>query len=208
MEFKKIGYWFCDIVKETFTDDLEKNRYTSFIMGIVLSSHHVYDGFTLLCNAKNVICSIQLIRAQVDICLLVYACIIMKNKQTFFDYYDRGMSINKLKFEGNPLTANFLLSKLEEKYHGITSIYKEGCQWIHPTNKRDKSFLIQGDDKNNFLYIGYKGKSYKFKDKQLSEEVYTDICNDMYYVNDILKELLNEVVKLRNEAIGNKKMIT
>ena len=68
--------------------------------------------------------------------------------------------------------------------------------------------LIQGDDKNSLLHVGYKGKGYKIKDMQLPEEVYTDVCIDMYYVNDILKELLNEVVKLRNEAIGNKKMIT
>lgn len=208
MEFIKYGSKFVsvldDISEPTYLVTSECIRRRSFTITTVTAALEVYEGFKILCQAKNYLCAIQLIRVQIDNCLMVYGSLIMKNQKTFFDNYERGTDINKLKIEGKPLTTNFLLSGLEEKYNGLTCIYREGCKWVHPTSKRADIFCIDSPTPNVPVSIlGYKGKEY-MNSNRLAEELMEDLCTDMYYVNDVLLELLNEVVKLQHETITNR----
>lgn len=205
MEFRKYGLKFVSVLDAiSDTRHLVSSEYKmrrSFTITTVVAAVEVYEGFKTLCQAKNYLCAIQLIRVQIDNCLMVYASLIMKNQKTFFDHYERGTDINKLKIEGKPLTTNFLLTGLEERYYGLTSIYREGCKWVHPTSKRADIFCIDSPTSNPPVSIlAYKGKEYMNNNK-LAEELIDDLCTDMYYVNDILLELLNEIVKLQHETV-------
>lgn len=200
MEFKKCGSKFVSVLdavtETTHLVPSEYNMRRSFTITTVIAALEVYEGFKVLCQAKNYLCAIQLIRVQIDNCLMVYASVIMKNQKTFFDHYERGTDINKLKIEGKPLTTNFLLTGLEERYNGLTCIYREGCKWIHPTSKRADIFCINSPTPNTPVSIlGYKGKEY-MDSNRLAEELIEDLCTDMYYVNDVLLDLLYEGIKL------------
>lgn len=205
MEFRKYGSRFISVLNEieepTNLITSEGIIRRSFTITTVAAALEVYEGFKILCQAKNYLCAIQLIRVQIDSCLMVYASLIMKNQKTFFENYERGTDINKLKVEGKPLTTNFLLTRLEERYNGLTSIYREGCKWVHPTSKRSDIYCINSPTPNEPIsLLGYKGKEY-INSVRLADELMEDLCTDMYYVNDVLLELLNEVVKRQQETV-------
>lgn len=203
MEFKKYGKELVEamngIDNPAYKLSLNCIRRSHFTLGTLVIANTIYDGFKLLCQS-NYLCAIQQIRMQIDNCLTIYASLLIKNQTTFYNHFDKGGELNRLKIKGDALTTNYLLSLLDERYTGIKDIYREGCLWIHPTSKRLNAFVITSLTNEEPTSIrGYKGKEYAIIDRKVSDTLIEDICADMYYSIDILLDLVNEQIRLQQE---------
>lgn len=208
MEFKKYGNKFVEAIdgidNPAYKLSLNCIRRSHFTLGTLIIANTIYDGFKSLCQSKNYLCAIQQIRMQIDNCMTIYASQLIKTQTTFYNHFDKGGEINRLKIKGNALTTNYLLSLLDERYIGIKEIYREGCQWIHPTSKRLNFFCITSPTSEvPTSIIGYKGKEYTIVDRKVSDTLIEDICTDMYYSIDILLDLVNEQTRLQQEEANN-----
>ncbi|WP_373129752.1 hypothetical protein [Bacteroides clarus] len=169
--------------------DIDKNypafHFVYVIMAFALENNTV---FNLLLKDRNKMAIIHFIRMQVECCLDVYACLLLRDKDRFFKYFLDGKPINKLSIGKQNLTAGYLCTELDKRYAGVADIYKEGCKWVHP-NKVVFRNSAPEFERNNLYFIGYKDKKYCEDNKQLN-----DIYKDMLLVNQILYELLQELI--------------
>lgn len=169
--------------------DIDKNypafHFVYVIMAFALENN---TAFNLLLKDRNKMAIIHFIRMQVECCLDVYACLLLRDKDRFFKYFLDGKPINKLSIGKQNLTAGYLCTELDKRYAGVADIYKEGCKWVHP-NKVVFRNSAPEFERNNLYFIGYKDKKYCEDNKQLN-----DIYKDMLLVNQILYELLQELI--------------
>lgn len=204
MEYKKFERKIVDAIEgidnPAYKVSLDCIRRNHFTLGTLVIASTIYDGFITLCQSKNYLCAIQQIRMQIDNCMTVFASQLVKNQTSFYNHLDKGGALNQLKVKGNALTTNYLLELLDERYVGIRDIYREGCNWIHPTIKRLNFYCItpltNGEPTS---IVGYKDKEYSIVNGLMADTLLEDICNDMYYVMDILLELVNEQIRLQRE---------
>lgn len=182
----KFSRRFCRILSY-----IERDKFSSafhFIYAIVVFASENNTAFNSLFKKKNKLAALHFIRMQVDCCLDVYACLLYRDKDKFFQFFKDGKPINKLNIGKQQLTSSYLCGELEKRYPGITEIYKEGCKWIHPNTVlyRYVILLILPDE---LSYIGYKDKEYS-NDKEELKHIY----KDMLLVNQILYTLLKELI--------------
>lgn len=169
--------------------DIDKNYPAfHFVYVIMVFALENNTAFNVLLKDRNKMAIIHFIRMQVECCLDVYACLLLRDKNRFFKYFLDGKPINKLSIGKQNLTAGYLCTELDKRYAGVADIYKEGCKWVHP-NKVVFRNSAPEFERNNLYFIGYKDKKYCEDNKQLN-----DIYKDMLLVNQILYELLQELI--------------
>lgn len=159
-----------------------------FVYVIIVFALENNTAFNLLLKDRNKMAIIHFIRMQVECCLDVYACLLLRDKDRFFKHFLDGKPINKLSIGKQNLTAGYLCAELDKRYAGVAEIYKEGCKWVHP-NKAIFRGSAPEWQRNNLYFIGYKDKRYCEDAQQLN-----DIYKDMLLVNQILYKLLQELI--------------
>ena len=169
--------------------DIDKNYPAfHFVYVVIIFALENNTAFNLLLKDRNKMAIIHFIRMQVECCLDVYACLLLRDKDRFFKYFLDGKPINKLSIGKQYLTAGYLCAELDKRYTGIAEIYKEGCKWVHPNKVVFRSSAPELK-RNNLYFIGYKNKIYCEDNKRLN-----DVYKDMLLINQILYELLQELI--------------
>ena len=182
--------------------DISKNYPAHhFVYVVIVFALDNNTAFNLLLKNRNKMAIIHFIRMQVECCLDVYACLLLRDKDRFFKHFLEGKPINKLSIGKQYLTAGYLCAELNKRYAGIADIYKEGCKWIHPNKVIYRSSTLKFE-RNNLYFIGYKSKLYCEDNVQLN-----DIYKDMLLVNQILYELLQELILPYKKSVTVQTMI-
>ena len=187
------------------TPSINCERRKRFALGTSLLAFHTYDAFCTLADSKNYIAAIQQIRMQIDNVMYLFAATIATNQTTFFEHFEANKDLNKLKIRGNALTTTYLLTLMEDKYSDIKIIYKECCKWVHPTSKRLSFVYIVTPLQPNELvsHQGYRDRAYPIRNMQIGHELIDDLYADMYYVIDVLIELMNKLAEIQNNEINS-----
>lgn len=107
--------------------------------------------------------SLHIIRLLSDSILTIYSLILVNNPALFVEKFLNNEPTNKLSSEGNKLTTTFVSTKASEEYKGIDIIYRESCNYLHPSIYFK---AIKDEDKIGVLSVrskwyveGIKGKA-------------------------------------------------
>lgn len=156
---------------------------------IALNTSNRSETGKMLFPKRGLITQLKLMymRMLIDCCIEVYAALLVKDKEHYFNNFLAGKPTNHIKLSGQPLSGTFLRNELDKEYRGIQEIYKECCSWIHPS----KAAVIRvGKYKGSGEYIGYRDRTYK---KMKVEQL--DIDVDFLYCQNILLSLLDKLYK-------------
>lgn len=163
-----------------------------FTLSMVIYSSNIIKAMDILDNAEAGFRkgkmlyqhNLMYMRMLIDCCTEVVAALLVNNKENFYKHFLDGKSTNQIKKAGKALTKSYLLSELEKDFTGITEIYTECCNWIHPSKAtvvRVAKYRNSGEE-----YVGYRGRTYTKMRKEKE-----DILKDFDYCVDTLYTLLN-----------------
>lgn len=152
--------------------------------GNLLYSLNALDAFDEEINRYNQFSFINM-RMIIDCCTEVQALLLVKDKNRYYNKFFKGSPTNQIKISGQALTKSYLLSELEKEFVEINDIYKECCNWIHPSKYIVPTYLFGGYLKE---YTGYRGRIYTNE-----QEENEDIHKDIEYCVDVLFTLLGRI---------------
>ena len=150
----------------------------------LIYSLNALDAFDKEINRYNQFSFIYM-RMIIDCCTEVQALLLVKDKNSYYNKFFKGSPTNQIKISGQALTKSYLLSELEKEFVEINDIYKECCNWIHPSKYIVPTYLYGGYLKE---YTGYRGRIYTNE-----QEENEDILKDFEYSVDILVALLSRI---------------
>lgn len=163
-----------------------------FALSMVIYSSNIIKAMDILDNADTEFKkgkmlyqhNLMYMRMLIDCCTEVVAALLVNNKDNFYKHFLDGKPTNQIKKAGQALTKSYLLSELEKDFEGITEIYTECCNWIHPS--KATVVRIGKYRKRREEYVGYRGRIYTKMKKEKE-----DILKDFEYCVDVLYTLLN-----------------
>ena len=131
--------------------------------------------------------NLMYMRMLIDCCTELQAVLLINKKERYYSNYFAGNETNQLKIGKQALTKAFLIEELDKVFEGIKDIYKECCNWIHPS----KATIVRVGKyrKRREEYIGYRGRTYTKMKKEKE-----DILKDFEYCIDILYTLLHTLM--------------
>lgn len=119
-------------------------------------------GFVTLSEANNYICSVPLIRLQLDNALRFFAATLVSDYDEFYLKYLAGAKISDMKdANGKNLSDNYLARNLDKHFSGVYKLYQNSSGHIHLSNRH--SFLQTGVGDHE-LSIGIRIGTYDFFD--------------------------------------------
>lgn len=163
-----------------------------FTLSMVIYSSNIIKAMDILDNADTEFKkgkmlyqhNLMYMRMLIDCCTEVFAVLYINNKEKYYKNYFAGNETNQLKIGKQALTKAFLIGELEKDFEGIKEIYKECCNWIHPS----KASIVRVAKYRNSReeYVGYRGRIYTRMKKEKE-----DILKDFDYCVDVLYSLLH-----------------
>lgn len=163
-----------------------------FTLSMVIYSSNIIKAMDILDNAdagfrKGKMLyqhNLMYMRMLIDCCTELQAVLLINKKERYYSNYFAGNETNQLKIGKQALTKAFLIGELDKVFEGIKDIYKECCNWIHPSKAsivRVAKYRKSGEE-----YIGYRGRTYTKMKKEKE-----DILKDFDYCVDVLYSLLH-----------------
>lgn len=165
-----------------------------FTLSMVIYSSNIIKAMDILDNAETEFKkgkmlyqhNLMYMRMLIDCCTELQAVLLINKKERYYSNYFAGNETNRLKIGKQALTRAFLIEELDKVFEGIKDIYKECCNWIHPSKAtivRVGKYRNSGEE-----YIGYRGRTYTKMKKEKE-----DILKDFDYCVDTLYTLLNNL---------------
>lgn len=155
-----------------------------FTSAIINRSISLMRGFVTLAKENNCISSVPLIRIQLDNCLRFYAATLVSDYNDFFIEYLKGTHIRNLKdVNGEKMTDNYLVTKLDKVFPGLHNLYKNSSGYIHFSNEHSilQTILVADKERTIGTRIGY----YDF----YSIDKKVDFAYNMFKTSEILLNL-------------------
>lgn len=166
-----------------------------FTLSMIIYSSNIIKAMDILDNADTEFKkgkmlyqhNLMYMRMLIDCCTELQAVLLINKKERYYSNYFAGNETNQLKIGKQALTKAFLIEELDKVFEGIKDIYKECCNWIHPS----KATIVRVGKyrKRREEYIGYRGRTYTKMKKEKE-----DILKDFEYCVDILYTLLRTLM--------------
>lgn len=126
-----------------------------FAMGISRRALALSSGFRLMCDHRNSLCALPMVRMQLDTAIRLYAGFFVSDHQIFCDDVIRGRQINRLKSDdGSPMTDKYLVDRVAKRNPWMADVYKFSSGYIHFSNRHIQEAIRQGDGENAQMVIG------------------------------------------------------
>ena len=126
--------------------------------------------FKKLLDIKEPLVAMPIVRIQMENLVYLFAESCHPNK-ILYKVYDNSTEFNQIRIDGEKLKVSDFIKKLEEKYNGITSIWKRYCCYVHPSSEQDK--LAYSNSYNKEVVDG------SIKDMVLINQAITDTIRAM-----------------------------
>jgi hypothetical protein len=120
-----------------FKKEAEKNlmfKLSSIHYSLINRTIELNNGYITLCNCKNYITAISLLRLQVENCLRLFGFTIMDNMPECLDQFIDGAEFKSLTGNnGKKLYDSYLAKELDKKIpeYNFHSTYKKYCEIVH-----------------------------------------------------------------------------
>ena len=109
--------------------------FTQWDLYLASSSEYVMrliDGFIPMLETRNFVCVVQLLRAQVGVCLRTLALFVAKDQEDYLKQVFRGVPVNRLKDRsGKNMTDGRLQDLLSEFDSEVEDVYKATSGFVH-----------------------------------------------------------------------------
>lgn len=159
-----------------------------YIMSIANRAISLNRGFVTLAESNNYQSAVSLMRLQIDNCLRLYALSLYSNSSEFYEKVLKGEHIRNLKDrDGNKMTDNYLVSKIDKIFPQFESLYKKLSGHIHFSSEH---FSFNNKVENGIVSISVGN----IEDLDISKKV--DYSFNMFLVG---KDLLSLITEYRNE---------
>lgn len=142
-------------IKKIFENETKRGRLykgSHFLFSIANRAIALNRGYYILAKANNYVTAISLIRLQIDNCLRLYAMTLVEDPRDFYEKVLGGSEIrNLLDRDGNKMTDNYLVTKLDSLYPKFKLLYKNTSGFVHFSNEH--MFLnnaVTDVDENSF----------------------------------------------------------
>lgn len=177
---------------------LEINKIYEIEEGISIINHYIMSmanraislnrGFVTLAESNNYQTAISLMRLQIDNCLRLYAMSLSGNAAEFYEKVLNGEHIRNLKDrDGNKMTDNYLVTKIDKIFPKFESLYKKLSGHIHFSSEHF-SFNNKVENDTYSISVG------NVENLNIAEKV--DYTFNMFWVS---KDLLNLITDYRME---------
>jgi hypothetical protein len=201
----KLNLEFIYRVKQIFKNETTKGRlYKSshLLFSVANRAIALNKGYKLLAENNNYISAISLIRLQVDNCLRLFAMSLVKDRRDFYKAVVNGIHIGNMKdAEGNSMTDEYLVTKIDKMYPQFKELYKNTSGFIHFSNEHlnINNIILKNNDeslKNITLIEGVDRMD-------IVEKV--DFSFNMFYAGKCLLKLINGYrLSMEDDLIMNK----
>jgi RNA recognition motif-containing protein len=159
-----------------------------YIMSIANRAISLNRGFVTLAESNNYQTAISLMRLQIDNCLRLYAMSLSGNAAEFYEKVLNGEHIRNLKDrDGNKMTDNYLVTKIDKIFPKFESLYKKLSGHIHFSSEHF-SFNNKLENDTYSISVG------NVENLNIAEKV--DYTFNMFWVS---KDLLNLITDYRME---------
>ena len=159
-----------------------------YIMSITNRAISLNRGFVILAESNNYQSAISLMRLQIDNCLRLYALSLYNNPSEFYNKVLKGEHIRNLKDrDGNKMTDNYLVNKIDKIFPQFESLYKKLSGHIHFSSEHF-SFNNKVGDRIVSISVG------NVENLEISKKV--DYSFNMFLVG---KDLLSLIAEYRTE---------
>ena len=119
-------------IKKIYEIESGISEINHYIMSITNRAISLNRGFVTLAESNNYQTAISLMRLQIDNCLRLYALSLYANSSEFYEKVLNGEHIRNLKDrEGNKMTDNYLVTKIDKIFPQFNSLYKKLSGHIH-----------------------------------------------------------------------------
>lgn len=119
-------------IKKIYEIEEGISKINHYIMSIANRAISLNRGFVMLAESNNYQSAISLMRLQIDNCLRLYALSLYSNSGEFYEKVLKGEHIRNLKDrDGNKMTDNYLVTKIDKIFPQFESLYKKLSGHIH-----------------------------------------------------------------------------
>ncbi len=169
-------------IKEIYEIEEGISIINHYIMSITNRAISLNRGFVTLAESNNYQTAISLMRLQLDNCLRLYAISLSNNAGEFYEKVLNGEHIRNLKDrDGNKMTDNYLVSKIDTIFPQFESLYKKLSGHVHFSSEHF-SFNNKNENDTYFISVG------NVENLNIAEKV--DYAFNMFLVSKALLSLI------------------
>jgi hypothetical protein len=130
----------------------------AYCLSSINRSLHLLDGFICLMKADNYLCSMPILRMQLDSLLRLFAFTLVDDPHDFANQVLQGISVRDLKDKSkNSMTDAYLVRKMSDRNSWVDRAYNVCCSYVHFSQSHYHHLLEQSTKEEsgtrNF-YIG------------------------------------------------------
>lgn len=102
------------------------------VMAVSQRSIALIQGFEVLMQGRNVLCTVPLLRLQIDSLMRLYACWLVDDPREVVYALFKSSPLSKIKSsEGRLMTDKYLYNKLTKHYPWVSTVYNSTSGFIH-----------------------------------------------------------------------------
>ncbi|MGH9683244.1 MAG: hypothetical protein ACRD4S_06515 [Candidatus Acidiferrales bacterium] len=142
------------------------------VWAVLNRSLSLLEGFTMMIEAKNILCAGSLLRLQIDSLMRLYACWLVENPHTIVEPLLKGEPLSLIKSKtGNSLTDRYLHTELSSVYPWVDSVYEATSGFIHLSKVHMVSIVNCHDVTTDKFSFGLGDSARAVKEEELLEAV-------------------------------------